>query len=189
MDTTIRLDLIRRANLTDYYYGDLVAPPTLNGKIYLCTTPGTSGSSPPTFLIGDGSATTDGGVTWTEYTPAGLAYWSVMRFSINPKFGDYEREKDYVQPIDYSVGGDPYVYDKGLAAKNIRSFSFAKFLPADLKNLEDFKDLVRGKKFPFTLYDIDGEAYKVLLLNADDIKSKPVQGGYESVTTIKLLFL
>src|ERR1035437_645170 len=99
MASRIYFDLIRRANGTPYLYGDLVAPATLNNHVYLCTVAGTSAGSPPTFGTGAGGATTDGGVTWTEYNPTGLTYSAAVTFTKNPQWGNIEKEIKYVQPM------------------------------------------------------------------------------------------
>lgn len=56
---------------TAYASGDLIvtAQSSNNGRIYRCTTAGTSGASAPTWPTTDGGTVTDGTVTWTEDTP------------------------------------------------------------------------------------------------------------------------
>lgn len=57
-----------------YSSGAYVIPTTFGsisgqtGKIFKCTTAGTSGSSQPTWPTSAGGTVTDGGVTWTEIT-------------------------------------------------------------------------------------------------------------------------
>ena len=145
----IQFDIIRRANSTGYSYGDLVAPSTLNDHVYKCTTPGTSGASPPTWNTGTGSTTSDGSVVWTECNPSGITYAAVLAFTHNPRYGDYRRTRRYVQPIDYSDGGDPYVYDKGLSARNERTLVFDIIPASDLTKLLEFIEIVRGRQ-PFS---------------------------------------
>jgi len=45
-------------------------PATLNGRLYKCTTAGTTGSGEPTWPTTAGGTVVDGGVTWTEQTTA-----------------------------------------------------------------------------------------------------------------------
>lgn len=54
-----------RANSTSYVFGQRVLPATPNGYGYLCSTPGTTNSSPPTFPTVPGQTVTDGTVVWT----------------------------------------------------------------------------------------------------------------------------
>jgi hypothetical protein len=55
--------------LTAYAVGDWVVPVTHNGRMYRCTTAGTTGASQPTFPTTDGGTVADGTVVWTEGTP------------------------------------------------------------------------------------------------------------------------
>lgn len=55
---------------TVYSVGDTVIPTAFAGRMYRCTTAGTSGSSQPTWGTTDGGTTNDGTVIWTEHTPS-----------------------------------------------------------------------------------------------------------------------
>jgi hypothetical protein len=51
--------------------GDFTIPATPNGRLYRCTTGGTTGSGEPSWSTTDGGTTADGGtVVWTEHTPS-----------------------------------------------------------------------------------------------------------------------
>lgn len=49
--------------------GQTTVPATSNGRMYRCSTAGTTGASEPTWGTTDGGTTTDGGAVWTEMTP------------------------------------------------------------------------------------------------------------------------
>jgi len=55
---------------TAYQVGDYAWPKVLNGRLYRCTTAGTTGAAEPTWPTGDGGTVTDGTVVWTEQTLA-----------------------------------------------------------------------------------------------------------------------
>lgn len=50
--------------------GDFTIPATPNGRLYRCTTAGTTGSGEPTWSTTNGGTTSDGTATWTEHTPS-----------------------------------------------------------------------------------------------------------------------
>lgn len=183
----IYFDIIRRANSTAYVYGDLVAPATPDDHVYECTDPGTTGGSPPVFNTSPTGATTvDGGVIWTERNPVGIIFAGALTFTSQPKYGDYRRTRKYFQPVNFSAGGDPYVYDKGLAARNNRSLTFTEMLSANLTSLLNFIEIVRGAKFAFNFYDEAGSAHKSIILNPDDIASAAERYGVENGPTLEL---
>lgn len=51
---------------TTYVNGAIVRPSTVNGHIYLCIIPGTSGLSAPIFPATSGGTVIDGTITWKE---------------------------------------------------------------------------------------------------------------------------
>jgi hypothetical protein len=50
--------------------GQYTVPATLNGRLYKCTTAGTTGSGEPTWPTTAGGTVTDGTAVWTEQTTA-----------------------------------------------------------------------------------------------------------------------
>lgn len=58
---------IRSTSVTS---GDTVLPTTPNGRIYKCTTSGTTGAGEPTWPTTNGGTVSDGGAVWTEQTNA-----------------------------------------------------------------------------------------------------------------------
>lgn len=50
--------------------GDFTIPATPNGRLYRCTTAGTTGAGEPTWATTDGGTTSDGTAVWTEHTPS-----------------------------------------------------------------------------------------------------------------------
>lgn len=55
---------------TAYALNDYVMPNTTNGRIYKCTTAGTSAATEPTWPTTAGGTVTDGTAVWTEQTTA-----------------------------------------------------------------------------------------------------------------------
>ena len=49
--------------------GQTTVPAAPNGRLYRCTTAGTTGSGEPTWATASGGTVTDGSAVWTEMTP------------------------------------------------------------------------------------------------------------------------
>jgi len=181
------LDIIKRISLKQYKLNALVIHTTANGHIYTCTTPGVAASSQPIFNTSAGSTTADGTVVWTECTPAGVTYTGPLVFQSKPHYGDNVHVRQYAQPIDYSVGGDVYSYDKSAGQiRERREITFQRMLSTDLAALLDFLELIRGAKHNFLFTDENAIAHTVKLLNPDEITSTPTDYGYESDITLEL---
>lgn len=58
------------AATTAFTYGELIAPTTPNGYYMMCTTPGTTGATEPTWSTTVGATFSDGTATWTCVGPA-----------------------------------------------------------------------------------------------------------------------
>ncbi len=186
----IFFDIIEHTTKYGYSYGDLVSPATPDGKVYMCTESGTSGTAAPSFSTVASSTTEDGEVEWTEYTAAGATYSTSVVFSRQPKSErGYVRHKQYLQPMAYSEGGDVYVYDKGLAARELREVSVNTPTTTDFAKLTNFVSLVRGSRFKFLFSDEAGATHKAIITNANDIISSPIMPGIESDINIELLLL
>jgi len=84
---------------TEVSVGDLVMPATPNGRLYRCTTAGTTGSSEPDdpngWPVTEGGTVTDGTAVWTEHTPSfransncpELEYTGYARVQVDAAFG------------------------------------------------------------------------------------------------------
>ncbi len=59
---------------TAYAEDDIIAPATANGKLFICTTAGTSDSSEPTWDTDIDATTADNTAVWTEWTSVKDAY-------------------------------------------------------------------------------------------------------------------
>lgn len=58
--------------------GQTTVPNTSNGRMYRCSTGGTTGGSEPTWGTVEGGTTTDGTAVWTEMTPDFESYSAVV---------------------------------------------------------------------------------------------------------------
>lgn len=141
--------------------------------VYKCTTPGTSDSSQPAFDPAAGATTTDGTAVWTECNPTGINYCEALTFGKQPEYGNYGRQKKYMQTIEWSAAGLPYVYDHGVAAIETRRLRLKDITPTDLGNLLNFIEIVRGAKYAFNFYDENGAAHRSIILNPNEISSEP----------------
>lgn len=185
----IVFDITRRADSTEYEYGELVAPATLNGHVYKCTTPGTSGTSVPSWNTGAGSTTTDGAVEWTEANPSGITYSAPLTFQTPPKYEDTPRKRKYSQVIEYAAGGEPYVFTHEAPARQTRELSWSDMVKDDWAGLSDFIDILRGAIYAFVFTDEDGNTHDALILNSDDIRSAAAKDGLVGSVSVQLLLL
>ena len=70
--------------------GQTTVPATSNGRMYRCTTGGTTGASEPTWGTTNGGTTSDGTAVWTEMTPDFEAYNATVQ-GIEVSGGSYAR--------------------------------------------------------------------------------------------------
>ena len=186
----IYFDIIRIATATSYTYGTLATLPSPNGKVYMCRAAGVSASVLPALTTVSGSTFTDGTVEWLEYTPTGSTYSTTIQFVRNPKYGNVTKNRSYVQTVDYSAGGDAYVYDLGISAINKVEMRWPAQPTTELNNLLDFIGIVRGAKFPFNYYDENGAVHKVIISNSNQLDYEPVEGSdIQQSPNLELLFL
>ncbi|GER92692.1 hypothetical protein A45J_0410 [hot springs metagenome] len=109
-----------------------------------------------------------------------------VQFSRNPSRGDYQRSRQYLQPMDYADGGDIYIYDKGIV-KNYMTLHWRNISKTDFDSFFSFLTNVSiGSKNNFIFTDYDGSTYTARIINSDDIQSSPVMTDRESLT-VKLL--
>ena len=85
-----------------------------------------------------------------------------------------------MQPKDLADGGDMYIYDKGIAAKDYISLDFRNNSKSDYTNLMTFIGVVVGSKYNFTFTDFDGTTRTARIMNSNDLKSAPVATDRES---------
>ena len=173
----ICFDIIRITTGTSYTYGTLAALPTPNGKVYMCRASGVSASVLPALTTVAASTYTDGTVEWLEYTPTGSTYSTTMQFIRNPKYGDMTRGRKYIQVVDYSAGGDPYVYDLGVNSQDRTELRWIAHPATEIDNLMDFFAITRGARFPFNYYDETGNKHKVIISNPESLEYSPIEEG------------
>jgi len=109
-------------------------------------------------------------------------------FSRNPSPArqEYQRRLKYMQPKEFSDGGDIYIYDKG--SKEYRSLSWGNCPKEDYASLISFiKNTVIGSKKSFVFRDFDNLYYNVRLMNAEDLVFTPVSMERESFALELLL--
>lgn len=112
-----------------------------------------------------------------------------VEFSRNPSIvnRNMQRKIKYLQPKDFSDGGDLYIYDKGIAAKNFITLAWSNIPKTDYNNFKTFLGVVVGSKYNFTFTDSDGTTYTARIYNAEDIQSAPVMTDRESLASVELL--
>lgn len=93
----------------DYLAGAFIEPPVLNGKVFECTTPGTSGAVEPTWNTTIGGTTSDGTAVWT------CRALLVETKTFAPWKGSEDLE--YVQMDNYNLTAPPVVYSSDLLTK------------------------------------------------------------------------
>ncbi len=161
----------------------------IGGHVYKCTTAGISAASQPTFNAGPGETTTDGTVVWTECNPSGVTYAGALTFEREFRYRDMRRRMKYAQPIDYSIAGDVYCYDKqATVARQTREISYDRMTEADYVSLLDFVAIVQGARFNFLFTDENGVEHLANLLS-DTIESTPPFSGYEGEIRIELYLI
>lgn len=111
-----------------------------------------------------------------------------VEFTRNPSISGrgLQRKKKYFQPIDYSDGGDVYIYDKGIA-KDYETLTWNNNAKSDYTNLMIFVGVVVGAKYNFTYTDSDGGIHTARIINGNDLQSAPVATDRESFSVELLL--
>ena len=104
-----------------------------------------------------------------------------VEFTRNPSITGrgLPRKKKYFQPIDYSDGGDVYIYNKGIT-KDFVTLTWNNNAKTDYTNLMTFIGVVVGAKYNFTYYDSDGLTHTARIINSDNLQSSPVATNRES---------
>ncbi len=105
---------------TDYPLGAYVFPTCRTGKMYECTTAGTTGTNEPAWA----AVTVDGGVEWQER--AGIPKIEALRINIeNRIYGSYSADTTYIDfdPAPPPAGSDTWI------EKNIGPFSAVVGIP------------------------------------------------------------
>ena len=110
-----------------------------------------------------------------------------VEFSRDPQVPGYKRITQFMQPKDFSDGGDLYVYDKGLGPNRYRTLTFPDISENDLANfMTFFEDVAVGSKNLFLFTDRDGSVHVARIMNSDNIESTPQLANREALT-IELL--
>ncbi len=111
-----------------------------------------------------------------------------VEFTRNPSITGrgLQRKKKYFQPIDYSDGGDVYIYNKGIT-KDFVTLTWNNNAKTDYTNLMTFIGVVVGAKYNFTYYDSDGLTHTARIINSDNLQSSPVATNRESFSVELLL--
>jgi len=138
---------------TAYAEGDLVHPPTTNGFIYECTTPGASGSVEPGWTTLQDSTFSDGSVTWKCHENFSLASHTLVPGDIVKSDGDVDGRKITIaQKMGIVTHGDGTVSHTALieiASKTLH------FVTESETTLSGDNDVVAGRTTIFFEFDID----------------------------------
>jgi hypothetical protein len=78
---------------TIYSEGDVIHPPSINGYVYECTTPGTSGAIEPGWTTLQDSTFNDGSVTWKAHENYSLASHELSPGDVVKSNGDIDGRK------------------------------------------------------------------------------------------------
>lgn len=93
-------------------------------------------------------------------------------FYRNPRKGDYNRRLRFLQPVDYSDDGSPYIYNKA-GTQIFKSLRFSNISKQDFINFMDFVVNINGSANEFDMTDYNGLLYKARLINTQEILSAP----------------
>ena len=106
-----------------------------------------------------------------------------VEFSRNPSGdGGYEDRTKFIQVKAQSDGGVNYVYNKGLAPQKFKTLTWPNLPDADVGNFMTFVGVVVGGKYNFTLTDVDGTTKTARIWNAEEIVTRRVATGRQSLS-------